>query len=223
MNGARLVGRGLHDTFENLIGYVIMTIAWWLCVFLVVPCPSATRALFIHADPRHGTLTDRPSWNETVSYIWDGLWRSWRLALLTLPVLLILIYNVFLYDNGDSPFGVFTPLWTVLLFFGCAITASAYSLSALDDVDAKTAVKRAAILVVSRAPQIIVLNLLLLIILTVGTLLVVPTAMFLPMTVAATFNRFVLSTRNITIPDPLAPTDERLAEGKSSRRKWWGP
>ncbi len=222
MNGARLVGRGLHDTFENLISYVMVTMTWWCCIFLVVPGPAATLALFAHADPRHGMLSDRMTWSETLRFIGRNLWRAWGLALLTIPVMALLIYNVIFYSSGDTILGVLTPLWCVLFLFAFATTMTAFSLFALEQLDFKTTIEIAALMVGAHIPRVIVLTLLLWIVLLVGTVLIVPTAMFLPMTVAATFNRFVLSSRKIDIPDPLAPTAERLAEGKTGKRKWWG-
>jgi hypothetical protein len=56
----------------------------------------------------------------------------------------------------------------------------------------------------------------------IAAVLVVPFIMFVPATVAAIFNRFVLAGLRIEIPDPLAPTPERAAEVQK-RRKWFGP
>jgi hypothetical protein len=67
--------------------------------------------------------------------------------------------------------------------------------------------------------------LMMLLIVAVGVLfaiLVVPFILFMPAFVAAVFNRFVLSSLRVSIPNPLEPTAERTAEGKE-RRRWFGP
>jgi uncharacterized membrane protein YesL len=223
MTGARLVLRGLADTYDHLVYFTLITLFWWLCVGLILPGPAATIALFTHADPRIGTLTDRPSWAETLRLIRANLWRGWRLALITVPVLLLVLYNISFYGRGTSALGLLAPLWLFLLLIGLLITMSACSISALlQEESAKTAAKLAVVLVGARLPRGLLLLLCTSIVVLLGSVLIVPAVMFIPATVAAIVNRFVLTGLRLDIPDPLSPTPERLAEAQK-HRKWFGP
>jgi hypothetical protein len=223
MNGARIVLRGLADTYEHLIYYTLVTLLWWACIVLIIPGPAASLALFRHADPRIGTLKDRPNWSETLNLIWTSLWRGWRLALLTLPVLLLVIYNIGFYGGNANALGLLAPLWFFLFLIGYLITLSTFSIAALlDEERARTAGKLAFILVGARLPHGLLLLFCLAIVVLLSCVLVVPAIMFMPATIAATINRFVLTGLRIDIPDSTAPTPELLAEGKK-QRKWFGP
>ncbi|MCC6790974.1 MAG: hypothetical protein IT336_04765 [Thermomicrobiales bacterium] len=223
MNGARLVLRGLADTYEHLIYFTLVTLLWWLCVFLIIPGPAASLVLLMHADPRIGTIKDRPNWSETLGLIRANLWRGWRLALITLPVLLLVIYNIGFYGGSSSALGLLAPLWFFLFLIGYLIALSAFSIAAiLDEQSAWAATKLAFILVGARLPHGLLVLLGLAIVLLIGSVLVVPVIMFVPATFAATVNRFVLVGLRRAIPNSMEPTPERLAEGQK-RKKWFGP
>lgn len=223
MNGARLVLRGLADTYDHLIYYTLMTLFWWLCLLLIIPGPAATIALFTHADPRIGTLTDRPNWSETLRLIGANLWRGWRHALITVPILLLVLYNIVFYGSDTSALGLLAPLWFFLFLIGFLITLSTFSISALlNEQSAKTAAKLAVVLVGARLPRGLLLLLCMSIVILLGSVLIVPMVMFIPATVAAIINRFVLTGLRLDIPDPMTPTPERLAEA-NKHRKWFGP
>jgi uncharacterized membrane protein YesL len=222
MQGARLVLRALSDTFEQLITYIIATLGWWLCLLLIVPAPAGTLALFAHTDPRHGTLTDRMSFEETVRFVLENLWRGWRLVLITMPLTLLLLHNLIFYWGTGSVFSAFAPVWIVLLVVIGLVSLTAVSLAAMESLRAVEAVKAAVPIVIGRFPTVLAMLLVLVIVILFGSVLVVPAILFLPATIAATFNRLALTSRRIEIPNANAPTPERLAEGKE-RRKWWGP
>lgn len=219
MSGLRIVLRGLHDTFENLAYFALISLFWWACQFSVVFGPAATLALFIHADPRHGTVTDRPSIQETLQLLYRNLWAAWRLVLIALPFVALLVYNAGYYGESTGVLGAVTPLWIALLVLCPAVIWSAFALSALEPRGAVAAYKTALLLVAARMPAVLLITLLLAIILPIGAVLVVPAAVFLPATVAAIFNRFVLTSLRVAIPDPLAPTAEREREGPEPRRR----
>jgi hypothetical protein len=223
MRGVRLVLRGLHDTFENLAYCAIVSLFWWVCQLLIVTGPAATIALFVHADPRHGTVTDRPSLEETLQLVRRNLWSGWRLILLALPVEALLVYNVGYYTRDNSVLSLATPLWVALLFLSPTIIRTAVAHSALDGRGAIDAYKASFRIVGGRLPTVLVILVLLAVILPIGAVLVIPLAMFLPSTVAAIFNRLVLTSLRLEIPDPLAPTVERVAEGNPARRRIWRP
>lgn len=223
MNGARLVLKGLKDTYEHLIYFTLVTLLWWVCALLIIPGPAATLVLFQHADPRIGTLKDRPNWSETMRLIWVNLWRGWRLALLTLPALLLVIYNIGFYGGNTNALGLLAPLWFFLFLIGYLISLSTFAIAALlDEQRARSAAKLAFILVGAKLPHGLLLLLCLAIVMLIGSVLVVPAIMFGPATIAATVNRFVLAGLRVEIPNSLEPTPELLAEGQK-KKKWFGP
>jgi hypothetical protein len=145
MNGARLVGRGLADTYDNLVYYTLISLMWWGCLATIVLAPAATLALFVHADPRIGTAKDRPTASETIRFIIQNIWRGWRLTLITVPVLVLLTYNIAFYGTRTSAIGILAPFWFFLSVIAFMITASAFSISVqLDEERAFRAVKAPA-------------------------------------------------------------------------------
>lgn len=222
MTGFRLVFRGLHDTFENLISFAVVSLAWWACLATIVLGPAATVALFVHADPRLGTTTDRPSLGETKQIVRSHLWSSWKLVLAVLPLVLLLVFNIGFYASSANPLRVTIMLWSFLLLLAVPIVGAALSLVALGGREPIAALKTAFVLVGARLPTVAAVLLLLAVIVPLGVALVIPAALFLPATIAAIFDRFVLTTLRIAIPDPLAPTAEREAEGPEPRRRWRG-
>jgi hypothetical protein len=223
MNGARVVWRGLGDTYDNLVYFTLISLMWWVCLFLIVPGPAGTLALFTHADPRIGTTTDRPTPAETIRLIGLNLWRGWRLALITAPVLLLLSYNIAFYGTKTSAIGILAPFWLFLLVIGLLITAAAFSIAALlNEQSTVTSAKLATVLVGARLPHALLAFVLTLLIALLAAVLVVPFIAFIPATVATIFNRLVLSGLRISVPDPLNPTPERVAEAQK-HRKWFGP
>jgi len=223
LKGARYVGRGLADTYEHLAYFALMSLLWWLCAISVLLGPSATLALFTHADPRIGTLKERLAFGETVHFVWHNLWRGWRLTLITLPVLLLLSYNIAFYGARASAIGIISPLWFLLFVIGVVITASAFAIQALRDEERAVAAARlAALMTGARLGHALLMMLLIVAVGVLFAILVVPFILFMPAFVAAVFNRFVLSSLRVAIPNPLEPTAERTAEGKE-RRKWFGP
>lgn len=221
MNGARLVLRGLSDTFEHLVYFIMMTVAWWGSMLLILPFPAATMALFAHADPRHGTSTDRPTFGETLQLIRRNLFPAWRFALLIWPVMLLLFYNIFYYYGSGSILGILAPFWVALFLIAFAISCTIFAMAAMEERGAVETAKTASLMVIARLPQVALLIVVLAPVLFLSLVLVVPLALFIPMTVAAIFNRFVLVNRKIDIPDPLQPTAERLAEPEVHGRRRW--
>jgi len=218
MTGIRFVLKGLSDTFENLVYFLLMTLAWWLAIAIFPFAPAATMALFVHADPRHGSSSDRLTWSETLHYIRTNFIKGWLLALATIPFLGLFAFNFFYYGNSTNFLGILTPLWFVLFFFGFGTTATAFSHAALTELPIKRSLRTALLMTGARLPVVIPMLLFLVAVNLFGAFLVIPLAMFIPMTNAAVFNRFVLASLKINIVDPLEPTPERLAEGKEPRR-----
>ena len=224
MRGVRIVLKGLSDTLEHLLPFTIISLAWWAAVFTVVLAPGATIALFRAADPRITSDLDRPSLRDNLETARNSLKAAWRLAAICLPVIVVLLWNLRFYGFQTSRFSLLAPLWIVLLLLAIFLTASAFSSAALLDRPWRLALRGAAVHTASQLPTALVISILIWPLLILGGLLVVPIFMFLPATVAAIINRFVLLGHGAVIPDPLAPTDERAREEAIARdRGRFGP
>ncbi|HEY7030919.1 MAG TPA: hypothetical protein VH482_06320 [Thermomicrobiales bacterium] len=222
--GVRIFFRGLSDTLENLLQFVLCSLSWWLCCLTVVLAPGAVVALFAAADPRITSGFDRPGPRAFVADAVRHLRRGWKLTLVAAPILALLTYNLWFYGAADSRLSLLTPAWFVLLVIGSLIALSAFSIVALLDEPPLSALRAAAVLTGARVGHALVVGLLLYALIVLGGLLVVPLFMFLPATVAATIDRLVLDGLRIPIHDPLAPTDERRVEELVAKdRKRFGP
>jgi uncharacterized membrane protein YesL len=215
----------LSDTLEHLLPFTMASLSWWLAVFLVLPGPGATIALFQLVDPRLTSELDRPGLRQSARVTVANLKRGWILALCTLPVLLLLLYNLGTYQSLESRLAILAPLWVVLLLLGLISTLSAFAMAALFGQPATVALRHGILLSAARLPRAFVVVVLIWLLLFVGTLLVVPLVMFLPATIAAITSRLVLDGLGVPVTDPLAPTDERLQEeqsGKTTPERRWG-
>jgi uncharacterized membrane protein YesL len=210
MGTLRLIGRGLKDTLESLLPFALLTLAWWVCLFLVIPAPAATVTLAAMTDPRRAV--DRPDWREVLGVARRSLWRGWGVVLLPLPFVAVLLANLSFYGGGTDHWGVLVPLWTLLLLFVLAGALYAFAVAGLTDATAWSATKRAGLLVVRRPGQALVVAVVVLFVIAVGAALVVPLVMFVPALTAAVVNRVVLDSLGLPVLDPLVPTEERLVE-----------
>jgi len=210
MRTLRLIGRGLTDTLESLLPFVLLTLAWWVCLFLVIPAPAATVTLAAMADPRRAV--NRPDWQEALRAVRRNLWRGWGVVLPSLPFVAVLLANLSFYGGRSDHWDVLVPLWTLLLLFALAVGLYAFAVAGLTDVTAWSATKRAGLLVVRRPGQALVVAVVVLFVIAAGAALVVPLVMFVPALTAAVVNRVVLDGLGLPVLDPLAPTDERLVE-----------
>jgi uncharacterized membrane protein YesL len=210
MSTLRLIGQGLTDTLESLLPFVLLTLAWWVCLCLVIPAPAATVTLAAMVDPRRAV--DRPDWREVLGAVRRNLWRGWGVLLPPLPFVAVLLANLSFYGERTDHWDVLVPLWTVLLVFALAVALYAFAVAGLTEATAWSATKRAGLLVVRRPGQALVVAVVVLFVIAVGALLVVPLVMFVPALTAAVVNRVVLDGLGLPVLDPLAPTAERLVE-----------
>ncbi len=222
--GVRIFLRGLSDTLENLLHFVLSSLIWWLCVISIVLGPGAVLALFKTTDPRIGSSFDRLGPRDFVAESTRQIGRGWKLALVTLPIVALLAYNLWFYGASASSLSLLVPAWVLLLTIAVLITLSAFSIAALLDEPPLSALRIAAILTGAKIWHALVVAFLLYGLTVVSALLIVPVFMFLPATIAATINRLVLRGLGISVADPLAPTEERrLEEGAAKGRKRFGP
>lgn len=210
MRTLRLIGRGTSDTFEHLLPFAVLSLAWWVGLILIVPAPVATVALAALTDPRRSI--DRPEGRDVLAALRDNIRRGWGVALLTLPVVAVLIANLASYGGGASRWAILVPLWTILLFVAIAVALGAFAVAGLIGGTAPNAAKIAVMVALRRPFRTLGIVVGLGLLVALGSALVVPLVMIVPALVAAIVNRFVLDTLEIPIPDPLAPTPEREAE-----------
>jgi uncharacterized membrane protein YesL len=210
MGTLRLIGRGLTDTLESLLPFVLLTLAWWVCLCLVIPAPAATVTLAAMADPRRAV--DRTDWREALGAVRRNLWRGWGVVLPPLPFVVVLLANLSFYGGRADRWDVLVPLWTVLLVFALAVVLYAFAVAGLTDATARSATKQAGLLIARRPGQALMVAVVVLFMIAVGALLVVPLVMFVPALTAAVVNRVVLDGLGSPVLDPLAPTTERLVE-----------
>ncbi len=210
VRGLRLIGRGFLDSLEHLLPFVVSTLFWWLCVVLVLPAAPATVALVAITDPRRAV--DRPEWREAVARARANIGRGWRVALLTVPPVVVLFANLAFYGDRASAWGVLVPLWTLLLLIAVAVCLYAFAVAGLTEGTATTTVKRALWLVLTRPFRALAVALVALVLVGLGRALVVPLVMFVPALVAAIVNRVVLDGLGVEVVDPLTPTPERADE-----------
>jgi uncharacterized membrane protein YesL len=222
--GVRIFLRGLSDTLENLLHFVLTSLLWWVCVVTILIGPGAVLALFKATDPRIGSSSDRLGPRGFLSEATMQWRRGWKLALVVVPIVALLAYNLWYYGSSDSRLAILVPAWVLLLTIAVLTGLSAFSIAALLDEPPRSALRIATILTGAKIWHGLVVAFLLYGLTVVSIVLVVPVVMFLPATIAATINRLVLRGLGIPVADPLAPTDERrLEETAAKKRKRFGP
>lgn len=217
MQGFRIVWKGLRSVSDHLFRYLLASCLWYLAVVLVVAGPAATLALFRMTDPRWGFEEEPQTWGEIARYTKDNLWRGWKLALLTAPLILLFLYNIGYYGANDSRLGALTPLWFVLLVFGVTVTLIAYAVAAISERPALETLRLSAGLTAARLPRVF-LTLLLTLLIGVICFALTPFLLLYPAVVSSIVNRLVLDGLRIPIPDPTAPTPERQIERNTRPR-----
>jgi len=217
--GVRIVLKGLSDTLEHLLPFSIASLGWWLAVFTIVLAPGATLALFQVADPRVTSDLDRPTLRESAAAANRARGRGWRLAMVCLPFIVVLLWNLRYFSGRGSRVAILTPFWILLLLITIFITAAAFSISALLDESWRSALRQAIVQTGRQLPLALVMTAMIWPLFLLGGLLVVPIFMFLPAAFAAIINRFVLASYGIPIFDPLTPTDERAREEARGREQ----
>lgn len=213
----RPLGRGLRDTLDNLLTFILASFAWWVSALLIVTAPAGTIALFTFADPR--ALSDhlRPTREELASRFRRELLRGWGLALTFGIPVLVLIANLRAYAGSESSVRWLIPLWALLLVLVITAGGIALSLYAVHGQSFGRAIRNGVLLALGRAPQLLPVVVILWLIVALGGLLVIPALMFVPPLVAVTFNHLTYDALGIPIDDPLDPTPERRAEEAQGR------
>ena len=223
MNPLTITRRALRDVYGNVGPLFVALVVWWVLAPTVVMIPAATLWLFTVADPRLGTDTGRPPFRESLSILFRSIWRGWKLATCTVPVVALMVFNVRYYGSSDGVIGVLTPVWLLLVVVGTLWTLTVFALAALREHPLKKTLRIAGQIVVYRLFTGIAVLILTLVgpFLLLGSLgwFTLPLIMTLPAITASALDRFVLNTLAVPIYDPNAPTPERVAERASGAAK----
>lgn len=224
MRALRIVGRGLKDTYEHLFGYVLASIGWWIAALLIVTFPAGTLTLYMVTDPRRAV--DRPDWREAAGFLRSSLARGWLLAVVTLPIPIVLLLNLYSFAGTDNWLAFLTPLWIVLLVIGGMVSFLAFSTMSLMSGGLGPSLKRAGYVAAAAPVRTLLVFVLLIVVTFICWITVVPAVLLAPAIIGATLNRLVLDVFEIPVIDPSKPTDERVHErkvgGPEPRRRWWG-
>ncbi len=224
MRALRIVGRGLKDTYEQLFGFVLVSVGWWLTAVLIVTLPAGTLTLFMVTDPRRAI--DRPDIREVLTYLRSSLGKGWVLLAVTIPIPLILFWNLASFGGTDSWLAILAPLWVVLLVVGVVVTFLSFSTMSLLPGGLSMSLKRAGYVAAAAPIRTLLVFLFLVIIAAICIFSIVPAILLAPAIISAVVNRLVLDVFDIPVIDPSKPTDERVHErtvnGPEPRRRWWG-
>lgn len=213
----RPLGRGLRDTLDNLLPFILASFAWWAATLLIVTAPAGTIALFAFADPRRLSEHLRPTRAELAAVLRRELLRGWLLALSFVVPVLVLANNLRVYANSEGPVRWLAPLWILLVLLAVTAGGIAASLRAVHGRTVGSATRQAVLLALGRAHLLLPVMLILWVIVAIGGVLVVPALMFVPPLVAVTFNHITYDALGIPLEDPLEPTPERRAEDARTR------
>jgi uncharacterized membrane protein YesL len=225
-----LVWRGIRDVFEQFVFMIGLSLAWWLCAvplvmaFLMVPffvflittpvlgvlLAPATVALFAMADPRR--LVSRPDMPEAIGVFKTSVKRGWLIGLCTVPVLVVLFWNITFFAGTTSFLAAFVPLWAIMLISVFVLMLYMFSVAGTMESGLRNAFRGAMYVLVSRPFTALALSVSTIVVGLFMTVLVLPMMALGPAMMAAIVNRFVLAGLNIEVVDPNAPTTEREFE-----------
>ena len=206
----KLLWQGIKDLFEQFLSMIMFSIAWWLSVILIVPGPPATVTLFAMADPRRQTST--PEMSDAIAVFRSSFRRAWGFALCTVPLILILIWNLSAFAGTTDFLAAMVPLWIVMLLLLLIVTVEGFSVAGTMESGVRNAFRGAMYVLVSRPFMSISLGIFLLVLSFFMAITVLPMLLIGPALIACIVNRFVLTILGVEIIDPSAPTVERAHE-----------
>ena len=219
MRALRLALRSYRDFYDRIWWMLLLTAVWWLMLITIVFAPSATLLLFKHADPRIGAWQDRPDLRESGQFLWSELARGWLIALATAPLIALMTFNLLFYADEDSALSVLAPFWLVLLILAVTATVIIFAMAAVQDLPAREALMLGARITGLRLPAALVIlfvtGLVPVLVLTSTLYFLLPLVFMVPGLVATAFSTFVLKATGTPLPEPNAPTEERLHEKRS--------
>lgn len=206
----KLVWLGIKDLFEQFLTLSMFSLAWWVSIILIVPGPPATVALFSMADPRRQTST--PELSDAIVVFKSSFKRAWGFACCTVPLILVLLWNLTSYAGTSRLLAAMVPLWIIMLLLLVIVTVEGFSVAGTMESGVKNAFRGAMFVLVSRPFMSISLVIFLLVLSFFMTITVLPMLLIGPALIACIVNRFVLTILGVEIIDPLSPTNERAYE-----------
>jgi uncharacterized membrane protein YesL len=206
----KLFWRGVRDLFDQFMILSLFSLLWWVCAILIVTGPPATVALAALADPRR--MGAAPEVSDAIEIFRSSWKRSWGIALLTIPFLAMLIWNLAYFAGSNHTLAPMIPLWLVMIVLLFILTLYAFSVAGSMESGVRNAFRGAMYVLVSRPFMSIGLSLLMVILIFVMSITVLPMLLIGPALVASIVNRFTLTILGEEIIDPSSPTIERQDE-----------
>jgi uncharacterized membrane protein YesL len=219
LSALRLALRAYREFYDQVWIMLLVTVVWWCLAVSVIFAPAATILLFRHADPRTGVVDDRPGFSESGRILLDQFRRGWLIALsLTVPIALTW-FNLRFYGGEEGALGFLTPFWAVLLVFAVTAAFVILALAAATELTPVAALKtgtRITFVHLPAALTIVFVTLVVPVLAVISTqFILLPLLVAVPGVVATAFMRFALRVLKVSVPDPNAPTEERLRETRS--------
>jgi uncharacterized membrane protein YesL len=208
----RLFLRGLKDAYDQFVLLMIVSVLWWVCAALIVPGPPATVALFRMMDPRNAI--QMPEVADFFRILRQNFRTAWMVALFTVPVIVVLTWNMLFFRETDSIFAIMVPLWFVMIAITFMLMMYAFATVAAMESYTRNAFRGSIYILVMWPFTSALLFVLLALLSALFAVLVLPLILFGPGVAAAVINRFVLAGYDIEVIDPGAPTVERAYEVK---------
>jgi uncharacterized membrane protein YesL len=206
----KLFLRGLKDAYDQFVLLMIVSVLWWVCAVLIVPGPPATVALLRMMDPRNAI--QMPEIADFFRTLRQHFRSAWIVALFTVPVIVVLTWNMLFFRDSDSIFAIMVPLWFVMIVITFMLMLFAFATIAAMESSPRNAFRGAVYLLVMWPFTSALLFVLLTLLSGVFAVLVLPLILFGPGVAAAVVNRFVLAGYDVEVIDPSAPTSEREHE-----------
>ncbi len=210
MRFLKLFLRGLKDAYDQFVLLMVVSVLWWVSAVLIVPGPPATVALFRMMDPRNAI--QMPEISDFFRIMRANFKTAWGVALFTVPVIVVLGWNMLFFRDTDSFFAVLVPLWFVMIVITFMLMLYAFATVAAMESYTRNAFRGGVYLLVMWPFTAALLFVLLSLLGALFAVLVLPLILFGPGVCAAVINRFVLAGYDVEVIDPGAPTTERAHE-----------
>lgn len=227
----RILGRGARDTYDQFVYFMMLSFAWVLCavpifvgytllavsplllplaIFTAFLIPPATVTLFALTDPRR--VVDRPDMREIVHIFADTVKRGWIIGIVTIPALVVLLWNMRFFGGTSSILAAFVPLWLIMFVFLLVLSLYMFSLAGLMESGLRNAFRGGMFVLVSRPFVSMFLSLTIIVLGLLFSVAILPMITIGPAFFAAMINRMVLTELQVPVIDPNQPTSERQWE-----------
>jgi hypothetical protein len=219
VSALRLALRSYREFYNHVWVMLLVSAVWWCLLVSVLFAPAATILLFRHADPRTGLIDDRPGFYESGRILWQQFARGWLIVLAMAPPIALITFNLVFYGGEEGALSFLTPFWAVLLVFAVTAALVVLAVAAITDLAPFQSLVTGVRIAFYRLPAaltVLLLTVIVPVLMIVSTQFVLlPLALAIPGVIATAFSRFALNALHVPIPDPDAPTDERLREKRT--------